>query len=137
VSRPPRVMRLDGLSFGKPTPILAGSKGRVPTAGAQAKAFAPHSAPGRNPNMVISPLSAYPAWTPVATKNVIPEFSVDLNDNLPLGELTTHGEGAREQIKEVHCADGDEREGADDGRGLSYESNLCGEALGAERHHHE
>lgn len=61
---------------------------RVPTAGAQAKAFAPSTAPGRNPNMVISPLSTYPAWTPVATKNVTPELIVDLNDNLPLGELT-------------------------------------------------
>jgi tetratricopeptide (TPR) repeat protein len=63
-------------------------EGAVPTAGAQAKAFAQNSAPGRNPNMVISPLSSYPAWTPVATKNVIPEFSVDLNDNLLLGDLT-------------------------------------------------
>jgi tetratricopeptide (TPR) repeat protein len=69
-------------------------EGSVPTAGAQAKAFAQNTAPGRNPNMVISPLSNYPAWSPVATKDIVPEFVVDLNDNLALGELTIT---AREQ----------------------------------------
>ncbi|MEI6176108.1 MAG: hypothetical protein WCS43_04380, partial [Verrucomicrobiota bacterium] len=63
-------------------------EGRVPTAGAQANAFAQNSEPGRTPNMVISPSMAYPAWRPVPTKGTIPEFTVDFNDNLPLGELT-------------------------------------------------
>jgi outer membrane protein assembly factor BamD (BamD/ComL family) len=63
-------------------------EGRIPTTGAQASAFAQNSEPGRAPNMVISPNNEYPAWRPVATKGVTPEFAVDLNDNLPLGEFT-------------------------------------------------
>lgn len=63
-------------------------EGTVPTTGAQASAFAQNSEPGRNPNMVISPNTDYPAWQPVAIKGTIPDFTVDLNDNLPLGELT-------------------------------------------------
>jgi len=74
-------------------------EGRVPTAGAQAKAFAPNTAPGRNPNMTISPLTTYPAWTPVAMKNVAPEFIVDLNDNLPLGELTITAQEQGSKLK--------------------------------------
>ena len=63
-------------------------EGSVPTAGAQAQASAQNSEPGRAPNMVISPLTNYPAWRPVASKGAIPDFTVDFNDNLPLGELT-------------------------------------------------
>ena len=63
-------------------------EGLIPTTGAQASAFAQNSEPGRTPNMVISPSSEYPAWRPVPTKNVIPDFTVDLNDNLALKELT-------------------------------------------------
>ncbi len=62
-------------------------EGSVPTTGAQAMAMAQNSEPGRNPNMVISP-TEYPAWRPVATKDVVPEFNVDLNDNVDLGEMT-------------------------------------------------
>jgi len=63
-------------------------EGIIPTTGAQASAFAQNSEPGRAPNMVISPLTNYPAWRPVPTKGAVPDFTVDLNDNLPLGELT-------------------------------------------------
>jgi outer membrane protein assembly factor BamD (BamD/ComL family) len=63
-------------------------EGRIPTTGAQAMAFAENSEPGRNPNMVISPKSDYPAWRPVAVNGKAPEFTVDLNDNLPLGEMS-------------------------------------------------
>ncbi len=63
-------------------------EGTIPTTGAQASAFAQNSEPGRAPNMVISPNTNYPAWRPVPTKGAIHDFSVDLNDNLPLGELT-------------------------------------------------
>jgi TolA-binding protein len=62
-------------------------EGSVPTTGAQAMAFAQNSEPGRNPNMVISP-AEYPAWRPVATKGVASDFTVDLNDNVGLGEMT-------------------------------------------------
>ena len=63
-------------------------EGQITTAPAQASAFAQNSEPGRAPNMVISPLADYPAWRPIAMKDIVPEFTVDLNDNLPLGELT-------------------------------------------------
>lgn len=63
-------------------------EGIIPTTGAQASAFAQNSEPGRAPNMVISPNMDYPAWRPIPTKGSIPEFTVDLNDNIPLGELT-------------------------------------------------
>ena len=63
-------------------------EGSIPTTGAQAMAFAQNSEPGRNPNMVLSPESSYPAWRPVAAKGETPEFNVDLNDNVELGEMT-------------------------------------------------
>ncbi|MES2982209.1 MAG: hypothetical protein V4727_07845, partial [Verrucomicrobiota bacterium] len=63
-------------------------EGRIPTTGAQASAFAQNSEPGRAPNMVISPSTEYPAWRPIPIKGTTPDFTVDLNDNLPLGELT-------------------------------------------------
>lgn len=63
-------------------------EGSVPTAGAQAMAFAADTEPGRNPNMVISPTPGYPAWRPTAVKGKTPEFKIDLNDNVTLGEMT-------------------------------------------------
>jgi len=68
-------------------PYTGWFEGRVPTTAAQALAFANNSEPGRNPNMVISALDTYPAWQPVAKTSVSPEFTVDLNDNVALGEL--------------------------------------------------
>jgi outer membrane protein assembly factor BamD (BamD/ComL family) len=63
-------------------------EGSIPTTGAQAMAMAQNSEPGRNPNMVISPVD-YPAWRPVANKGVTPEFT----DNVGIGEMTiTAGE---------------------------------------------
>jgi len=69
-------------------------EGRIPTAGAQAMAYAADSEPGRNPNMVISANPDYPPWRPVAVAGKAPEFRVDLNDNVALGEMTIT---AREQ----------------------------------------
>ena len=63
-------------------------EGSIPTSVAQAMAFAPNSQPGRNPNMVISPVADYPAWRPVAVQGQKPTFKVDLNDNVALGEMT-------------------------------------------------
>ncbi len=63
-------------------------EGIVATTGAQASAFAESSEPGRAPNMVISPNMDYPAWRPMPIRGTIPDFTVDLNDNLPLGEFT-------------------------------------------------
>ena len=72
-------------------------EGRIPTTGAQAMAFASKSEPGRNPNMLISPKTDYPAWRPVIEKDKVPELTIDLNDNLPIGKMTVKAseEGAK------------------------------------------
>lgn len=72
-------------------------EGAITTTGAQAMAFARNSEPGRNPNMVISSTEGYPAWRPVPTKDFTPEFTVDLNDRIPLGEMqvTAAEDGAK------------------------------------------
>ena len=69
-------------------PFTGWFEGRIPTAAAQAMAFAENSEPGRNPNMVISPVASYPAWRPIAQSGKVPEFNIDLNDDAELGELT-------------------------------------------------
>ncbi|MBT8038224.1 MAG: tetratricopeptide repeat protein [Verrucomicrobiae bacterium] len=74
-------------------------EGSVPTAGAQAMAFAQHSEPGRNPNMVLSPETSYPAWQPVIVKGKTPEFNVDLNDNVELGEMTINANEQGSKLK--------------------------------------
>lgn len=63
-------------------------EGSIPTTGASARAMAPNSEPGRNPNMVISAKADYPAWRPVTGRGNMPELTVDLNDRVELGELT-------------------------------------------------
>lgn len=62
-------------------------EGVIPTAGAQPMAMAENSEPGRNPNMVISPNESYPAWRPVPSSGNSPLFTVDMNDNIELGEM--------------------------------------------------
>lgn len=69
------------------TPHSGVFEGRVPTAGGQAVALALHSEPGLDPNMVISPTKGYPAWRPKPQANVDPEFKVDLNESVQLGEM--------------------------------------------------
>ena len=60
----------------------------VPTAGAQALAFASESAPGRDPNMVIS-AKDYPGWQGVVgDKEKTRTFGIDLNDSVALGRMT-------------------------------------------------
>jgi outer membrane protein assembly factor BamD (BamD/ComL family) len=62
-------------------------EGMIPTTGAQASAFAQNSEPGRNPNMVISPNDDYPAWRPTTKSDETHLFTIDLNDNVPIGEM--------------------------------------------------
>lgn len=63
-------------------------EGRVSTTAAQAIAFGSSSETGRNPNMVISPKTDYPAWRPVASEDANHTFTIDLNDNAPIESLT-------------------------------------------------
>jgi tetratricopeptide (TPR) repeat protein len=73
--------------------------GSVPTAGGTPKAFADDSEPGRNPNTVISPLTTYPAWRPVSKAGKVPEFKIDLNDNVALGEMTITAKETGDKLK--------------------------------------
>ncbi len=69
-------------------PYTGEFEGLVPTAGAQAMAFASESAPGRDPNMTISS-APYPGWLGKVGDAENPRtFGVDLNDNVPLGGMT-------------------------------------------------
>jgi len=68
-------------------PYTGEFQGIVPTAGAQAMAFASESAPGRDPNMAISS-NVYPGWSGnVGDKDKARTFGVDLNDNVPLDKM--------------------------------------------------
>ncbi len=82
-------------------------EGSVPTTGAQALAFSRNSEPGRNPNMVISPQAAsYPAWRALANEGTSPEFTVDLNDNVAIGELTVIAKEAGAALKKFYLQTG-------------------------------
>ena len=69
-------------------PYTGEFEGIIPTAGAQALAFASESAPGRDPNMSIS-AKDYPGWLgSVGEKEKARTFGVDLNDNVPVDKMT-------------------------------------------------
>jgi TolA-binding protein len=72
-------------------------EGQIPTAVAQAMAYATSSESGVDPNMVISPKTNYPAWRPVNSSETTHALSIDLNDNVALGRLKIHASepGAR------------------------------------------
>jgi tetratricopeptide (TPR) repeat protein len=63
-------------------------EGMVPTAGAQATAMASESAPGRDPNMSISPKDGSGWLGKIGDKNAVRTFTVDLNDNVPVDKMT-------------------------------------------------
>ncbi len=63
-------------------------QGIVPTAGAQAIAFASESAPGRDPNMAISSRE-YPGWQGnVGDPSKSRTFGIDLNDNASVKDMS-------------------------------------------------
>lgn len=98
--------RIGRITLNETGPYTGWFEGHIPTSGAQAMAFAPNSEPGRNPNMVISPRTDYPAWRPVAAKNRRPEFRIDLNDNVPLGAMTITSREAGAKVKTFVLATG-------------------------------
>ncbi|MBI1337212.1 MAG: tetratricopeptide repeat protein [Phycisphaera sp.] len=70
----------------------------VPTGRAQALAFATESAPGRDPNMVLS-AEAYPGWAgEVGSKVSEHMFTIDLNDNVSLGAMTIDCDDASQSL---------------------------------------
>jgi len=80
-------------------------EGQVRSTEAQAMAFASTSQTTRNPNMVISPRTDYPAWRPEPGDGPH-HFTVDLNDNVPLGalEVVAGDEGYRPERLIVQTA---------------------------------
>ncbi len=76
------------LALKETSPHSGEFQGIVPTAGAQAIAFASESAPGRDPNMAISSRD-YPGWQGNVGDAAKPRtFGIDLNDNAPIDKMT-------------------------------------------------
>lgn len=76
------------LALKETSPYSGEFEGIVPTAGAQAIAFASESAPGRDPNMAISSRD-YPGWQGnVGDNSKSRTFGIDLNDNAPVNQMT-------------------------------------------------
>jgi TolA-binding protein len=63
-------------------------EGIVPTAGAQAMAFASDSSPGRDPNMAIGPKASAGWLGKVGGKKKVRTFTIDLNNNVPIDKMT-------------------------------------------------
>jgi tetratricopeptide (TPR) repeat protein len=74
-------------------------QGIVPTAGAQAIAFASESAPGRDPNMAISSRE-YPGWQGnVGDPTKSRTFGIDLNDNASVKDMSIEMGDASNKLK--------------------------------------
>ena len=87
------------LAIKETSPFSGEFQGIVPTAGAQAIAFASESAPGRDPNMAISSRE-YPGWQGnVGDANKPRTFGIDLNDNAPIDKLTVDTGDAASSLK--------------------------------------
>jgi len=75
-------------------------EGVIPTGASQAMAYASDSTEGNDPNNPIGPVNDVP-WIAVAD-NVRPKyFSIDLNDNVPLGTMTITAAVPGRKLKDV------------------------------------
>lgn len=87
------------LAIKETSPFSGEFQGIVPTAGAQAIAFASESAPGRDPNMAISARD-YPGWQGNVGDATKPRtFGIDLNDNVPINKMTVDTGDASSSLK--------------------------------------
>jgi len=87
------------LTLKETAPFSGEFQGIVPTAGAQAIAFASESAPGRDPNMAISARD-YPGWQGNVGDATKPRtFGIDLNDNAPIDKMTVDTGDASSNLK--------------------------------------
>ncbi|HYG76019.1 MAG TPA: tetratricopeptide repeat protein [Planctomycetota bacterium] len=78
--------RIVGLPLKETGPTTGIFEGAIQTASAQAMAFASDSEEGRDPNSVITSEDR-PYWSALPDSVRPKSFSIDLNDNLPLGKL--------------------------------------------------
>lgn len=87
------------LALKETSPFSGEFQGIVPTAGAQAIAFASESAPGRDPNMAISSRE-YPGWQGnLGDAGKARTFGIDLNDNAPIDKMTIDTGDASSALK--------------------------------------
>lgn len=87
------------LALKETSPHSGEFQGIVPTAGAQAIAFASESAPGRDPNMAISARD-YPGWQGnVGDADKPRTFGIDLNDNAPIYKMSIDTGDASSTLK--------------------------------------
>ena len=87
------------LALKETSPFSGEFQGIVPTAGAQAIAFASESAPGRDPNMAISSRD-YPGWQGNVGDAEKPRtFGIDLNDNAPIDTMSIDTGDASSALK--------------------------------------
>ena len=87
------------LALKETSPFSGEFQGIVPTAGAQAIAFASESAPGRDPNMAISARD-YPGWQGnVGNADKPRTFGIDLNDNAPIEKMSLDTGDASSSLK--------------------------------------
>lgn len=76
-------------------------EGGVPTGTSQATAYATDSTDGNDPNNTISPGATTP-WIALADNKRPKAFSVDLNDNVPLGPMTVTANVPGRKLKDVY-----------------------------------
>lgn len=80
-------------------PFTGVFEGQIPTTGGQATATASDSNEGSEPNFVISP-GDHPAWVGQPNSRKPKAFSVDLNDNVALGDMSVIADVPGRKLKE-------------------------------------
>ncbi|MBI2192490.1 MAG: outer membrane protein assembly factor BamD [Planctomycetes bacterium] len=90
-----------GIELRETEPYSGIFQGVIPTASAQATAYASDSEEGRLPNFVIS-AADYPAWVGEPNNQRPKTFSVDLNDNVLLGPMKILADVPGRKLKEFY-----------------------------------
>ncbi|MCG3148814.1 MAG: Outer membrane protein assembly factor BamD [Verrucomicrobiae bacterium] len=90
--------RVDAFVLAETAPYTGVFEGKLPTASAPATAYASDSEEGREPNFVIAK-GDHPAWVGLADNNRPKIFNVDLNNNVPLGQLVIQADVPGRKLK--------------------------------------
>ncbi|GMV81751.1 MAG: hypothetical protein AMXMBFR7_29350 [Planctomycetota bacterium] len=90
--------RIDAFKLKESGPTTGVFEGAIPTAAAQATAYASDSDEGRIPDYVISK-EQYPPWRALPDNKRPKAFMVDLADNLPLGRMTLTAKDDARKLK--------------------------------------
>jgi outer membrane protein assembly factor BamD (BamD/ComL family) len=90
---------IDGFLLKETAPFSGVFEGQIPTTGGQATATASDSNEGSEPNFAISPAD-HPAWVGQPNSRKPKAFSVDLNDNVALGEMGVVADVPGRKLKE-------------------------------------